>query len=498
MTAAPPPEGFSRLVRTEWTGFRAARGRMVGLAVAALLVILPGLLGAVVARVICEPGPCPAIPVGPDGQGVEDRFTFAHQSLTGDGGITVRLTSMTGIITYPPPDHDKIVSGLVPWAKAGIMIKENTRQGSAYAAVMLTGRHGVRMQHNFTEDTAGLPGGVSTGSPRWLRLTRTGETITGYESTDGEHWTTIGTATLPKLPPTIQIGLFAASPGDLTVDRTQPGGAIQVRFTQSTATFDHVTLQGTASPDGWTNDQVGDGPGQTDWERYHRANGVVESGDTLTVTGTGDIAPKLDGPRIETTLIGTIAGLIAIIILAARYTTTEYRREPTQVLAAKATVVGTAAFVAGLVAAIVVPVGTAILRANGNHVLPASLLTEVRVMAGTGALLAAAALLALGAGALLRRGVVAIVLAIVMLVLPYLFAFSGLLPEAVTDWLFRVTPAAGFAIQQSIPQYPQVVGYYAPSQGYFPLPPWAGLAVLGGYAALALGLAVFRQRQREA
>ncbi|WP_327589600.1 hypothetical protein OHA25_23250 [Nonomuraea sp. NBC_00507] len=47
------------------------------------------------------------------------------------------------------------IAGLVPWAKAGIMIKESTKQGSAYAAVMMTGEHGVRMQHNFTHDMAG-------------------------------------------------------------------------------------------------------------------------------------------------------------------------------------------------------------------------------------------------------------------------------------------------------------------------------------------------------
>jgi ABC-type transport system involved in multi-copper enzyme maturation permease subunit len=33
--------------------------------------------------------------------------------------------------------------------------------------------------------------------------------------------------------------------------------------------------------------------------------------------------------------------------------------------------------------------------------------------------------------------------------------------------------------------------------GYFPLPPWAGLAVLAGWAALILGLAVFSLRRRD-
>ena len=49
-----------------------------------------------------------------------------HQPLAGDGTITARVTSMTGMITYPPPDHDEIVPGLVPWAKAGVMVKDGT------------------------------------------------------------------------------------------------------------------------------------------------------------------------------------------------------------------------------------------------------------------------------------------------------------------------------------------------------------------------------------
>ena len=96
--------------------------------------------------------------------------------------------------------------------KAGIIIKQGTRQGSAYAAMMVTGSHGVRMQYDYTRDVAGLPGAVSAASPRWLRLTRSGDTITGYDSADGVNWVQVGTATLAGLPSTVQVGLFATSP----------------------------------------------------------------------------------------------------------------------------------------------------------------------------------------------------------------------------------------------------------------------------------------------
>jgi regulation of enolase protein 1 (concanavalin A-like superfamily) len=68
------------------------------------------------------------------------------------------------------------------------------------------------MQYDYTHDIAGLSGTPSAASPRWLRLTRSGDTVTGYDSADGAHWTRIGTATLTGLPSTVQAGLFAASP----------------------------------------------------------------------------------------------------------------------------------------------------------------------------------------------------------------------------------------------------------------------------------------------
>jgi hypothetical protein len=39
---------------------------------------------------------------------------------------------------------------------------------------------------------------------------------------------------------------------------------------------------------------------------------------------------------------------------------------------------------------------------------------------------------------------------------------------------------------------------YTPANGYFPLAPWGGFAVLCAYTALALGLAVFLLHRRDA
>jgi ABC-type transport system involved in multi-copper enzyme maturation permease subunit len=170
-----------------------------------------------------------------------------------------------------------------------------------------------------------------------------------------------------------------------------------------------------------------------------------------------------------------------------------------RVLAAKAVVIGTVTFVAGLAAAgVTVPICTRILRSNGNYVLPVTPLTELRVVVGTAALLAVAAVFALALGALFRRSVMAVITAVVLIVLPYMLATISVLPLGAAQWLLRLTPAAAFAIQQSIPEYPQVISHYAPQMGYYPLAPWAGFAVLCGYTALALGSAVLLLRRRDA
>ena len=39
---------------------------------------------------------------------------------------------------------------------------------------------------------------------------------------------------------------------------------------------------------------------------------------------------------------------------------------------------------------------------------------------------------------------------------------------------------------------------YTPANGYFPLAPWAGFAVLCAYVALALGVAALLLRRRDA
>jgi hypothetical protein len=117
------------------------------------------------------------------------------------------------------------------------------------------------------------------------------------------------------------------------------------------------------------------------------------------------------------------------------------------------------------------------------------------LIAGTGALLAAAAILALAIGTVIRHSAAAVATVVVVIVLPYLLSVT-VLPIGAARALLRVAPAAAFAVQQSAIRYPQIDNVYSPVGGYYPLAPWAGLAVLGAWTAVALLLAAVLLRRR--
>ena len=120
-TVAHPPapqagrDGFAQLVRAEWTKLRTVRGWVIGLVIAALVMAGIGLLIAVGGSSSCQSvggGPArsgracgPTFTVGPGGEPVTDSFYFVRQPLTGNGSITVRVTSLTGRI---PPANGNV------------------------------------------------------------------------------------------------------------------------------------------------------------------------------------------------------------------------------------------------------------------------------------------------------------------------------------------------------------------------------------------------------
>ena len=195
-------------------------------------------------------------------------------------------------------------------------------------------------------------------APRWLRLTRTGDTITGYDSSNGTNWHRIGSAQLAGLPMTVYVGLFATSP------TTSEGSA-----TQATASFDHIAIGPTADGAGSSGTGV-----MARHEHRHRSAGLLHdarerrlptAGDSIIVTGSGDIAPAVatvgGDTASDSLLFGLVVALIVLIVIGTMFITSEYRRglirttfaatpDRGRVLAAKAVVIGGVAFAVGAVA----------------------------------------------------------------------------------------------------------------------------------------------------
>ncbi|MFI1394317.1 ABC transporter permease subunit [Streptomyces sp. NPDC020681] len=489
--------GFPQLLRAEWTKLRTVSRWGATLLAAVVVTVLVSLLSAYSGSSSFS-GNRSAPPVGPDGTVVSDNFPFVHQPLTGDGSITARVSPFTGR-----------EGSIAPWAKAGIMIKESTKPGAPYVAAMITQGHGVRLQSNFTHDIAG--GATNDDEPHWLRLTRSGDELTAYESADGKDWNKVGTAKLTGLPRTAQAGLFVATPGQVRVERQFGSTSVGSEPAEVTASFDHLTVDG--GQGGWLQDDIGEVLPEGSEETQGATEKSTEKSGTWTLTGSGDIGPFTPETDLtQQSLSGAQIGLIPLAALGVLFITAEYRRgmirttltaspRRGRVLAAKAVVLAGAAFVAGLVAAVLsFLLSEPALREKAPNPLfhPEAALTDgpvLQAVVGTAVLLAAVAVLALAAGALLRNTAAAITLIVILLVLPVLL-LSGL-PLDTANWVMKLTPLAGFAVQRTLPEYAHTDDICLPEDGCYPQGPWTGLAVLCAYAALALGLAIWRLRRRD-
>ncbi len=516
-TGNPSSNRFRSVLWAEWTKFRSVRGWMIALVLAAAATFYlcyetaagphTGGCSGLPAGAICAGTPRTVIPTGPGGGGVADTYEFFHRTLTGNGTVTAEIVSLTGVTSTnasnlqgsPSASHP----GLASWAKAGLLLTPSITQGSAYAGIMATGSHGIHFQYDYTHDTPCVASTITKSTPRWLRLDRSGDIIIGYVSTNGLRWTEGSSADLPGLPPTVQVGLFATSPLTFQGDTGYP--------TLATATFGHLTIDGSPASNSWLGQDIGTGQGS--FYPTLATGSYHHSGTSVVVSGSGDVGPAvvqgLMGTHTASSslLFGLIVGLLVVIVVAAMFVTTEYRRglirstftaipARGRVLAAKGVLVGAIAFGLSLVVmAVIVPLGQHLLRAHGNYVFPASTLTQVRIAIGASAFVAMASITVIALSAILRRATAATTAGVAVFLLPFILAETS--GQGATEWL-RFTPAAGLSMLESLPHYNQVSYAYTLGNGYYPLTPLAGFAVLCGYTVVALAAATVLINRRDA
>lgn len=124
-----------------------------------------------------------------------DAFTFVHRPLSGDGSITARVNS---------------VQNTHSWAKAGVMVRESLAAGSKHAIMLASAASGLSFQRRISTGAASSSTTISGSAPKWIRLVRTGNSLTGYVSPDGATWTQVGTETV-SMGANIHIGLAVTS-----------------------------------------------------------------------------------------------------------------------------------------------------------------------------------------------------------------------------------------------------------------------------------------------
>lgn len=156
---------------------------------------------------------------GADIWGTVDAFQFSYTTLTGDGSIVARVTT---------------VQHVADWTKAGVMMRESLAAGSRNAMMLVSAAKGLAFQRRLSTNGASVStSGIAGAAPMFVKLTRAGNTITAYRSTDGVAWTTVGSDTV-TMASTIYVGLAVTS---------------HLRGTPATATFDStvVTASSTTS-----------------------------------------------------------------------------------------------------------------------------------------------------------------------------------------------------------------------------------------------------------
>ena len=150
-----------------------------------------------------------------------DKFRFVYQVLTGTTGqIIARISTLQNTSSS---------------ARLGLMIRSGTATNSTNAFMGVSGAGAYKFQTRSSSggNTTTSTGGTGTTPNIWVKLVRSGNSFSGYSSSDGLNWTQVGSTTTIAMTSTSYFGIVDAS-GNTT--------------TLNTSVFDNVIGSITALP----------------------------------------------------------------------------------------------------------------------------------------------------------------------------------------------------------------------------------------------------------
>src|SRR6185295_9693284 len=103
------------------------------------------------------------------------------------------------------------VANVAAWSKAGVMIRGSPAANSAYAYMIISAGKGGAFQYRTGDGAAAASvTGTAVAAPYWVKVVRSGATVTAFQSADGATWTQVGSASI-SLGSTAFIGLAVSS-----------------------------------------------------------------------------------------------------------------------------------------------------------------------------------------------------------------------------------------------------------------------------------------------
>ncbi len=171
--------------------------------------------------------------------GGSDAFQYLSKSWSGNCDIIAKVD-----------DVENTGTG----ARAGLMLRETSSAGAKYAAIMVTaGGTAVFSSRTLDDQTATTSSLAGFSAPCWLRLIRSGNRLTGYVSTNGSDWQSVGTITM-AMPSGLRLGMLATSQDDFE-SCTALFSGVQISGTPAaTSPYDQWALgYGLAGSDAWNS-----------------------------------------------------------------------------------------------------------------------------------------------------------------------------------------------------------------------------------------------------